>query len=422
MAGRQFDIVLYGATGFVGSRAAEYLAASADMQRLRWAIAGRDRAKLHSVKSRLGESGAKVGVLVADSRDLPALDALASAARIVLNMAGPFALYGDGVVDTCVRHRTHYVDITGETAWVRGLIDRHHERAARDGTRIIPFCGFDSVPSDLGSFALVRDMQRVLGTPCTQVIAYFQMSGGFNGGTLASNAHRYESGQVEPGRDPFLLNPAGSRSQPGHLQPQIECDRDPDGVRFDATIGAWTGPFIMGPVNTRVVRRSAALFESWNEPYGPAFEYQEYTKYDPPFGHAKAALVTGAASLFGRAMAHATSRRLLKRVLPEPGQGPSERSMNQGWFSTDLIGFAPGGRTARARIHHRGDPGNRATVRFACESALALALQADVLPGGPERGGLLTPATGLGHVLVGRIRKAGVTLDISVPRPARSAA
>ncbi len=403
MKQRRYDVVLYGASGFVGRRAAGYLAARLAPER--WAIAGRDRRKLEAVHLGLGGASQAVGLVVADSGDAPALDRMAAQARVVLNAAGPFALHGDGVVDACVARRTHYVDITGETVWVRGLIDRHHARAARDGTRVIPCCGFDSVPSDLGAYLIARLVRRQLGTPCVEVRAYFQMYGGFNGGTLASNFNRYESGRIDEGRDPFLLNPSAVK-EPS----EIERNADPVAPQYDGVVGTWVGPFIMGPINTRVVRRSAALFAGWKKPYGPGFRYQEFTKFDPPLAFAKAVALNGALRGFEQLAAHGPTRSLLKRLLPEPGSGPSERTMNEGWFRAELVGFGEDGRTVHGLIAHQGDPGNRATVRFVCEAALALVQDNDDLPGGARRGGLLTPATGLGDVLARRLRAAGVLI------------
>jgi short subunit dehydrogenase-like uncharacterized protein len=404
MMDRDYDVVIYGATGFVGSRAAEYLAEHRRRDKLRWAIAGRDRRKLEAIKARLAGAAA-VDVLTADSADQSAVDTLVARTRVLLNVAGPFALYGNAIVDACVRLRTHYVDITGETVWVKSLIERYHDKAAGAGTRVIPFCGFDSVPSDLGSYLLVRHLQRTLGVECQQVKAYFQMYGGFNGGTVATDINVRESGARLPARNPFLLNPPQA-----HSQDEIDRCLDPTGVAYDGDIGAWVGPFIMGAVNTRVVRRSAALYAQWQQLYGLDFHYQEYTKFDPPLAWGKAALITGLMALYDRAMEPVSTRGLLKSLLPKPGSGPSEQTMNSGWFTTELLGLAADGRTARARIHHQGDPSNRATVRFVCESALSLALNADALPGGQARGGVLTPATGLGEVLAERLRNSGVAI------------
>lgn len=413
MTERTCDIVLYGASGFTGRQTVQYFARCAPGT-LRWAIAGRDREKLDAVKASLGAAAASVQVLVADSRDRKAIDAIVARTRVLLNTAGPFALYGHPIVDACVRFRTHYVDITGETPWVRDLIDRYHEQAAAEGTRIIPCCGFDSVPSDLGTYLVVRHLQRTLGVPCQAVKAYFQAFGGFNGGTLASVFNLYDSGQATRLHDPFLLSPGVERSRE-----ELARNRDPALPRYDPDIGAWVAPFFMGPVNTRVVRRSQALFSQWQDPYGPEFTYQEYLKFHGPgpLGLAKAGGFTAVTTLLQGALPLSPARRLLKAVLPPPGSGPSESALDQGWFRCELIGLAGDGRQVRGMLGDRGDPGNRATVKMLCESALSLALHPGELPGGPQRGGILTPATGLGEVLARRLREAGMHIEIGVRPP-----
>jgi len=406
MTNREYDVVLYGASGFVGSRTMGYFARHVREGESRWAIAGRDRLKLEAVKARVGGTAAGVDVLVADSHDQRALDAIASRTRVMLNTAGPFALHGDAIVAACVQSRTHYVDITGETAWVRTLIDRHHERAATDGTRIIPCCGFDSVPSDLGALVVVRHLQQREGTACARLKAYFRMAGGFNGGTLASGFNAYETGQAQEMRDPFLLNPPGA-----HAVAEIERNRDVERATYDPDAKAWVAPFFMAPTNTRIVRRSAALFEAWGAPYGASFSYQEYLKFDPPLAKTKALMTASASALFDAAMRRAPSRRLLKALAPAPGTGPSENAMEEGWFSCELLAMGENGRRARGLMRFQGDPGNRATVTFLCESAICLALDTGQLPGGARRGGILTPATGLGDVLLERLRKAGAPIE-----------
>ncbi len=408
---REFDLVLYGATGFVGRRAAEYLAEASSRKRLRWAIAGRDATKLEALRAELNlnkrANSTLPTVIVAESANERAVDAMVRATQVLITTAGPYSLYGDGIVDACVRHRTHYADITGETAWVRGLIDRHHAQAARDGTRIVPFCGFDSVPSDLGALLLVRHIQQVLDAPCVEVKAYFQMFGGFNGGTLATNFNHYESGTVELGRDPFLLNP-----RTRHSAAELERNQDPRGAKYDEAIGTWVAPFIMGQINTRVVRRSAALHAAWGEPYGPGFHYQEYLKFDAPLAQLKAMATVAGMRGFEAAMERSATRSVIGALMPKPGSGPSEATMAAGWFTTELIGHTADGRSARARIAYRGDPGNRATLRILCEAGLCLAQDGMKLPGGSHCGGVLTPATALGDALVPRLRAAGFEIAI----------
>lgn len=404
MSDRSYDVVLYGASGFVGKQTVQYFAHHTLSDHVRWAIAGRNRQKLEALRD---EVGIPVDVLVADSQDQQAVDTIVSQTRVLLTTAGPFALYGTALVDACVRFKTHYVDITGETPWVRKLIDRYHAQAAADGTRIIPCCGFDSVPSDLGTYLVVRHLQRELGVSCKQVNGYFQAFGGFNGGTLASAFNLYDSNHTVQFGNPFLLNPTEH-----HTEAEIDRNRDPQMPSFDSDLKTWVAPFFMGPVNTRVVRRSAALYDQWQDSYGSDFTYQEYLKFDEPLAWFKATGVTAGLALFTGVLQQPQMRSLLQPLLPQPGSGPSEQLMNEGWFSCELVGTAVDGRKVRGIICDQGDPGNRATVKFLCESALGLALQTDELLGGQTRGGILTPATGLGDVLAERLRQAGMTVQV----------
>jgi short subunit dehydrogenase-like uncharacterized protein len=405
MTDRPYDLVLYGATGFVGRQTLAYVVRHGDGE-LRFAIAGRSRDKLDAVRAKIGGSTPAADVLVVDSRDQPTVDGVAARTGVLLNAAGPFSINGDAVVDACVRFRTHYVDITGETAWVRRLIDRYDARCAAEGTRIIPFCGFDSVPSELGVWLAVRHAWQAFGVPCGSIKTYFQAYGGLNGGTIASFIHTQESRQTDLMADPFLLD------QRDHSADEIERNRDISQVSFDTEVGTWVGPFFMAPVNTRVVRRSAALSESYGEPYGPSFQYQEYLKYDPPLAHAKAIATTAILKGFTAAMKHAVGRRLLLPLLPAPGQGPSERTMANGWMRCEVIGKTDDGKKVSVLIQDVGDPGNRITTKCVCEAALSIVRAKDRLPGGSARGGVLTPATGLGDVLVERLRRAGMVIDV----------
>lgn len=397
---RPHDVVLYGASGFVGRQTVAYFARHA--RGLRWALAGRSADKLQAVRQACG--AAEAGVIVADAADTKALDRLAASSAVVLSTAGPFALYGSELVAACVRQGTHYVDITGETPWVRQMIDRHHAEAARRGVRIVPGCGFDSVPSDLGTWLVAQALWRQHGERCSSVKACFSIRGGLNGGTLASLMHAMDAGQKQLLEDPFLLNP------PGSAPADVAAHADPVSPVRDDDFDAWLGPFFMGPVNTRVVRRSAAL--AWGEPYAPDFRYQEYLR----FGRgATAALVAAGASIAmvsGQgAMAFKPARRLAAKLAPSPGEGPSEKAMDAGRFRCDLVATGERGTVVHGRMADRGDPGNRATTKFVCESALALALEFKALPGGARLGGVLTPAIALGEVLARRLRAAGMKVE-----------
>jgi short subunit dehydrogenase-like uncharacterized protein len=323
----------------------------------------------------------------------------------VLSTAGPFARYSDKLVEACVEARTDYVDITGETPWVRTLIDRFHARAEADGTRIVPLCGFDSVPSDLGTFVLARWIRERWDQDTVRVLAGFQARGGFNGGTLASALAMAESGPDALG-DPLLLNPEGDRSEE-----ERRCNPDRSGVAWSEELQRWLAPFFMAPVNTRVVRRSAALLDSWGEGYGRPFAYDEALESR---SRLTALSVSAGTRLGDRALRTSLGRRVARRLGPAPGEGPSEQTMDSGFFRTRLLGEAADGRKALCTFAAEGDPGNRNTVRMCCEATLLLATTPrEELPGGASRGGLLTPATALGAPYAQRLREAGMTLEVA---------
>jgi short subunit dehydrogenase-like uncharacterized protein len=392
MSDRKYDLVLYGASGFTGRQTVAYCKQAAPPG-FRWAIAGRNRGKLMSV------NGAGVDVLIADSQDAAALDALAASTRVVATTAGPFSLYGSQLVDACVRHRTHYCDITGETPWIRALIDRHHDKAAAEGTRIVPTCGFDSIPSDFGAWLTARHIRDVLHSECESMSAYFKLAGGINGGTLASFFHMVESGQIASVRDAYLLNP--DRTAP--TQEQRARNADPVGVRFDPDSNRWVSSFVMGSINTRVVRRSQALL-------GTQFDYQEYSSFKKPSA-ARMASIGG--RLFESILGSGVGRRLLRPLLPRAGDGPSEKVMDGGFFETTFIARAKNGARVRGVLRGQGDPGNRITVKCLCESAFVLAQTDDPNRRPPAgMGGVLTPVTALGDYLVPRLAAAGITFEI----------
>jgi short subunit dehydrogenase-like uncharacterized protein len=276
---------------------------------LRWAIAGRNRSKLDTANS------AGVDVLVADAQDDDALSRMAAQTRVVATTTGPFSLYGTKLVDACVCNRTHYCDITGETPWVRRLIDRHHAQASTDGTRIVTSCGFDSIPSDYGSWLTFRHIRDALQSDCASVSAYFRVGGGINGGTLASFFYMIESGEIVIARDPFLLDPDPA----AHTAEERARNADPAGSHYDAELQSWVAPFVMGMINTRVVRRTQALL-------GEQFDYQEYAKFKKS---STARMVTMGSKIFESIAGSGVGRQILKPLLPQPGDGPSEKDDEQ---------------------------------------------------------------------------------------------
>ena len=329
-------------------------------------------------------------MLVAESTNRQQMEHLASRARVVLTTAGPFALYGNGVVDACVKAGAHYVDVTGETAWVRSLIDRHHERTAGEGTRIIPFCGFDSVPADIGVSLLAKQ----LGANLTEAKAYFELKGGSpNGGTVATGLNAYSSGAAERMLEPFLLSPGKSRS----LHP---IEKDPTSAAYDQDVESWVAPCPMGIIDTRVVRRTCSLS-------GIDVAFQEFRILKGFLAPVRAFGIATGAALLSKAMRFSSFRNIARRSA-QSGSGPSVKAMESGWFRCRFWGRNSDGRTAEVVLAGNGDPANRITVKCVCESALALACDSTTLP---TRSGVLTPSYGLGDALVNRLREREITIS-----------
>ena len=396
----QYDVVIYGATGFTGTQAAEYFDAHVGGT-LRWAIAGRSETKLNELRADLHT---KPDVIMADADDAAAIDQMVARTRVIATTAGPFARYGEAIVRSCAARGVDYVDITGETPWVRRMIDRYEHRAIASGAKLVPFCGFDSVPSDLGTHLLVAHFREQNKTT-RNVRAFQRMRGGVNGGTIASMTNMLASADRNLTDDPLLLNPDEHRTSDEAL-----ANLDPATAQFDPDLRRWVAPFFMGPINTRVVRRSHALSSQWQIPYGERFRYQEFWDLGESAGYTANAMAAFGTGLFQSVMRMPGVGRFVEAIAPAPGDGPSEDAMDNGFFECRLVGTADDGAKAWALVADTGDPGNRATVKFLCESALALAMQRDQLPGGANRSGVLTPATAFGDVLVERLRAAGMTL------------
>lgn len=404
---RRFDVVVFGATGFAGRLVVEYLAERYGQSDLRWAMAGRTRDKLERVRAEIAEqhpAAANVELIVADSQDRGSLDQLAASTEVVCTTVGPYALYGNELVAACVEHGTDYCDLTGEVQWIRRMIDLHHERAKATGARIVHCCGFDSIPSDLGVFALQQAAVERLGRPVSEVRFFLAgAKGGFSGGTAASLANALEEASEASVRKimghPYALNPHGERKGPD--------GSDQMGVAKDPVTGRWTGPFVMAAVNTRVVRRSNALL---NYRYGTDFRYGEVVRFGRGAkGLASATAYTAGFSAFLATMAMKPTRNLLKRsVLPNPGEGPSRESIERGWFRVVLSGRDEGREVASTEVKGRRDPGYGATACMLAESALCLALEGASLP---SPGGVLTPASAMGDALIRRLNAQDVTFS-----------
>jgi short subunit dehydrogenase-like uncharacterized protein len=412
---RRFDVVLWGATGFTGRLVAEYLAGARTKEPFRLALGGRNLDKLRSVRDGLAamsEDAEDIELLVGDSHDRRSLDAIAKQTEVVCTTVGPFAEHGAELVAACVEHGTDYCDLTGEVPFMRRMIDAHHEAARRSGARIVHSCGFDSIPSDIGTLMLHDAFVSAYGVHPQQIRLYAGESrGGLSGGTVASmlgiiDEIAEDRSILKEIANPYALNPRGEQHGPD--------GRDQTSVRFDDAIGMWTGPFAMASVNTRVVRRTNALL---GYRYGRDFRYSEVMSFGRGVrGLLRAVAVTGALGGFVVAARLGPARRILQRtVLPEPGDGPSRATRERGYFVIRLIArgrYKDGSMvTARGRVACDADPGYGATAKMLGQSALCLALDDARLE---AEGGVGTPASTMGHRLLERLRKASMTFEVRV--------
>ena len=403
---RPYDIVVVGASGFTGRLVVEYLAEKYPVGApTRWAIAGRNKEKLEGVLAENCAAGDLPAVIVADSHDSNALGQLARDTRVVLTTVGPYAKYGSELVAACVENGTHYCDLAGEAQWIRQMIDKHQSDAVRSGATIVHSCGFDSIPSDIGVFYLQQQARAAYGDPCEEILLLVKaIKGGASGGTFASMLNAVEEARTDRKiahilGDPYCLNPLDERHGPD--------GRDQFGIRFCADAGVWTAPFVMAAINTRIVRRSNALLDY---AYGKDFRYSEATSTGSGFGGwCKSAMMSAGLATFMLACSFSVTRStIVKRMLPEPGQGPSREQRENGFFDLRLFGKTKNGEILHTRVCGDRDPGYGSTSKMLSESALCLAV--DNLETG---GGFWTPASAMGQALMHRLTtNAGLAFDL----------
>ena len=388
---KKYEIIVYGATGFTGQICCKYL--RDNYTDLVWAMAGRNGDKLEEIKSNLSLD---CDVVVADGADIEALRSLTSQTKVVLSTAGPFARYGSLLVQACVESGTHYTDITGENHWVRGLIDKHHSEAASKGVRIIPSCGYDSIPSDLGAFFTISQFNK----PVSRVDVYHEAQGGASGGTTETIFTM--DGLSKEMRDPFVLNPQETVSEE-----QRQKSKDGFVVEQVDGIEGWSGIGMMAVANTRVVRRSAALMEQNQKSYGNNFTFGEHGL----FSTKRMARLASYGSILAFLVIGTPLKYLVRPFLLKPGQGPSQETQDKGWFRATFVAHSEDNERKICSMYGSGDPGYKSTAKMVCESAIALA-RSDDLPGGSEYGGVLTSAVGLGNVLINRLKAAEIEFKV----------
>ena len=408
---REFEIVVWGASGFTGKLTAEYLLGRYGASgKLRWALAGRNGSKLESVRDAIaqetGTDASALPILVGDSDDEGFLAALADRTRVVCTTVGPYAKYGSKLVAACAERGTAYCDLTGEVHWMQRMIEAHEDAALESGARIVFNCGFDCIPSDLGAFFLQREMQQRHGVACSRIQFRVKgFSGGASGGTIASMLNMME----ESGRDPSVMR---AMTEPYSLNPKDQRS-GPDAAErvspsYDENFGEWTAPFVMAGINTKVVRRTNALLDY---AYGKDFGYDEAVLMGAgPGGFVKAAgTAAGTVAMMG-GMSIGPLRRFASGRLPQPGDGPSKAQREKGYFDILLRGEHPtdASKTLRGRIRGDRDPGYGSTSKMLAESALCLARD-EVSVGG----GFWTPASAMGEALLVRLSEnAGVSFTL----------
>ncbi|MFZ2172459.1 MAG: saccharopine dehydrogenase NADP-binding domain-containing protein [Rhodococcus sp. (in: high G+C Gram-positive bacteria)] len=405
---RELDLIVYGATGFVGKLLADYLARKAPDE-VRIGLAGRSTAKLEAVRSALGSRAAKWPIIIANSDDPASLAELATRTRVVATTVGPYAKYGHGLVAACADAGTDYVDLTGEVLFVRQSIDANHQRACETGARIVHSCGFDSVPSDLGVHVLFEAVQRDgAGELTDTTLVVTSMRGGVSGGTIDSLRTQIDASKKDPAlrrlaASPYSLSPDRTKEPDLGRQSDVGVIKGSD---IAPGLRGWKAPFVMASYNTRIVRRSNAL-RDWA--YGRKFKYREVMNVgDSPVSPLLAGGVTVALGGMLAGLVFPPTRYVLDRVLPAPGEGPSENTQRKGHFTIDVYTTTTTGAHYASRVKAQGDPGYRATAVMLGESALSLVLGGDTLP---DAAGVLTPATALGGVLVDRLRDAGFEIS-----------
>lgn len=384
---REFDVIVYGATGFTGRLVAEYLAGRYP-EGVAWAMAGRSLTKLQEVRDLIG-APADTPLVTADAADPASLAAMARRTRVLLTTVGPYQLYGSDLVAACAATGTAYVDLCGEPAWMRAMIDAHHAAAQASGARIVFSCGFDSIPFDLGVWTLQQAAIARFGAPAPRVKGRVKaMKGGFSGGTAASLKATLAAGARDAGVfklmiDPFALTPGfEGPSQPKGLMPE-----------FDEAVGGWVAPFIMAPINTKNVHRTNALL---GHPYGTDFRYDEM-------------MVAPGLGEMGKAAAEAIAKinPMSGDSGPKPGEGPSKEERDSGHYDLLFIGDYPDGRRLTARVTGDRDPGYGSTSKMIAEAALCLARDVE------GAGGVWTPGAIMAAPLVDRLKaNAGLTFTV----------
>ncbi|NKB35413.1 MAG: saccharopine dehydrogenase [Pseudomonadales bacterium] len=406
MVNKDFDLVIFGATSFVGKILCEYLVGEHLEPNLSWAMAARSQSKLDALKQELGPNAASIPLIVADSFDTEALQTLCAQTHVVISTVGPYALYGEELIKVCAESGTDYCDLTGEAQWIRRMIAEYSETAKASGARIVNCCGFDSIPSDLGVKFLQQHAHSNFGNYCNTVTMRVKATkGGASGGTIASAINIYKEAASNPElrkelQDYYSLCPDEHGNEVKQRTVNLEYDED---------FKSWAGPFIMEGINTRVVLRSNAIAES---KYAEQFEYNEATlTADGSEGEKKAKRLAQFSRIGTVFLAIAPLRAIITTFfLPKPGEGPSPEEQNAGFFDLRFCGKTINGEEVRVKVTGDRDPGYGSSAKMLAQAGISLRRDVDK---GEVAGGFWTPATVYGDRLIERLQSfAGLTFEL----------
>lgn len=434
MSAKAFDVVVFGATGFTGRQAVLAMVHRAATQPLKWAVAGRDPEKLRSLVAELVPPLAEQpGVIVADANNLDALQAMAAQAKVLLNLAGPYALTGEGVVQACIANGTHYLDLTGETFWVQQLIARHHRAAQAFQVKVIPSCGYEALPFDLATLWAAHQLHERTQEACREVKVVVSFIGkrighprdAVSGGTVASLRSLLELDTTDCVKNPACLLPPESTTAAEVAQRNAYRFIP----HFDEDVQAVTSPTLPAPfVNPPVVLRSWALMAD-SGLFSSDFRYREAMNMKslvPSVSFLPDAstlpLQWAAAASLGAPLANLSAavagplrfergplRKLVEWLSPKSGEGPSEEALSGTGYALDIFAVSVNGKKLHGRMDAQGHPGYRSTPEMAVTAAVGLARGT---LGRTSHFGVVTPATGLGLEAVGAMREAGLVFSV----------
>jgi short subunit dehydrogenase-like uncharacterized protein len=431
---KPFELIVFGASGFTGRQVVRALAHRAIGRPLRWAVAGRNEERLRAVVRELVPvDAAQPGVVVADAAQPQSLHALAAQTAVLLNLAGPYALTGEAVVQACIEHGTHHLDLSGETFWVRQLIERHHRAAQRAKVKIISCCGYEALPFDLAVLWAAQQLRQRANEPCRELKLVVSFTGkritslrdAVSGGTVGSMRTLLELDTTDCVRNPACLLPpdapdaaAVARRNAYRFVP-----------RYDSDVRAVTAPTIPAPfINPPIVLRSVALA---NDPslFAPDFRYRECTDMTSLVPHFAlmpraatlpmqwAAAASIAAPLAGLSASvsgpltfqRGALRKLIELFAPPPGAGPSEAMLDGSGYAFEVFTSTAGGRRFHGRVQAQGHPGYRSTPEMLASVGVGLA-RGEL--GATPHFGIVTPASGLGLAAVDALGEAGVRFSV----------